>query len=123
MPSEHTAGGGVLIEHGDLIEHICQIEGTAHTGRADTDNGDPLLIGNELLLLGTRRGNIAALSLELLLGDELLDLVDGDRAVDAAAGAGLLAAAVADAAADGGERIVLLYKLERVKDACPRRPS
>ena len=52
--------------------------------------------------------------MQLLLRDEFLDLVDGNGAVNAAAGAGLLAAAVADVAADGGERVLFFDKLERV---------
>ena len=45
---------------------------------------------------------------------EALDLVDGDGLVDRAAGALGLAALVADAAADGRERIFLLDELKRV---------
>lgn len=52
--------------------------------------------------------------MQLLLRDEFLDLVDGNGAVNAAAGAGLLAAAVADVAADGGEGVLFFDKLERV---------
>ena len=40
---------------------------------------------------------------EILLRDEALDLVNGDGLIDRPARAGILAAAVADAAADGGE--------------------
>lgn len=54
------------------------------------------------------------LGLHVLLGDELLDLVDGQRLVDGAAGAGILAVLSADAAADSRERVVLLDELERV---------
>ena len=54
------------------------------------------------------------LGLHILLGDELLDLVDGQRLVDGAAGAGILAVLSADAAADSRERVVLLDELERV---------
>ena len=49
-----------------------------------------------------------------MVGDEALDLVDGDSLVDRAAGALGLAALVADAAADGRERVFLLDELERV---------
>ena len=54
------------------------------------------------------------LGLHVLLGDELFDLVDGQRLVDGAAGAGILAVLSADAAADGRERIIILDELERV---------
>ena len=62
-------------------------------------------------------GDVAGLFAQLFLGDEFLYLVDGDCAVKLAAGAGILTAAVADAAADRGERVILLYELERVKVA------
>ena len=52
--------------------------------------------------------------MEVALGDEFLDGVDGDGLVDAAAGAGFLAALVADASADGGEGVVLLDEGEGV---------
>jgi hypothetical protein len=42
---------------------------------------------------------------ELLLGQELFHLVDGDGLIDRPARAGILAAAVADTATDGGEGI------------------
>ena len=53
-------------------------------------------------------GNVAVLCLQLPAGNEFLDLVDGYRRVDQPAGAGVLAALVADAAADGGEGVILL---------------
>ena len=52
--------------------------------------------------------------MQVPLRDELLDGVDGDRLVDGPAGAGILAAAVADAAADGRERILPLDELQRL---------
>ena len=61
------------------------------------------------------------LGLHILLGDELFDLVDGQRLVDGAAGAGILAVLSADAAADGRERIILLDELERVGIAAVAR--
>ena len=70
--------------------------------------------------MGDDLRDIALVGLQLLLGDKLLDLVDGDGAVDVAAGAGVLAAAVADAAADGRERVILLDELERVQIAALR---
>ena len=60
-------------------------------------------------------GDIASLFAQLLLGDELLDLVDGDGAVELAASACILASSVADAAADRRERVILLDELESVK--------
>ena len=52
------------------------------------------------------------LCLKILLGDELLYIVNGDGRVDIAAGAGVLADLVADAAADRREGIFLLYQLK-----------
>ncbi len=57
-------------------------------------------------------GNEAGLSMEILLGDEFLDCVDSYRLVDSSAGAGILAAAVADTAADSRERIFSLDEFE-----------
>ncbi len=65
-------------------------------------------------LLGHLRGDVAGLCVQVLMGDEALDLVDGDGLVDAAAGAGVLAAAVADAAADGRERVFVLDERKSV---------
>ena len=70
--------------------------------------------------MGDDLRDVALVGLELLLGDKLLDLVDGDSAVDIAAGAGFLAAAVADAAADSRERVILLDELERIQIAALR---
>ena len=47
-----------------------------------------------------------------MVGDEALYLVDGDSFVNACAGALRLAALVAYASADRGERVFLLYELE-----------
>ena len=49
-----------------------------------------------------------AFASQILLGDKLLDLVDGNSLIDGTSGAGILAATVADAAADGGQRIIFL---------------
>ena len=51
---------------------------------------------------------------QLLRRDELFDLVDGDGCVDLAAHAGVLAAAVADASADGGQGVLNLDELQRL---------
>ena len=61
------------------------------------------------LLVGgnDHRRDIAGLGAQILLGQEFLHRVDGHGLIHAAPGAGILAALVADAAADGGEGIVL----------------
>ena len=61
-------------------------------------------------LLGHKAGG----TVKLPVGDELLDLVDCDGLVDAAPCTLILAATVAYAAADGGEGVFFLYKLESV---------
>ena len=60
-------------------------------------------------------GDVTGLFAQLLLGDELLDLVDGNRTVKLTAGACVLASSVADAAADRRERVILLDELESIK--------
>ena len=103
-----------FIEHGDvLIAHVRQIVGAGQAGRAGADDGDLLRVRIGDAAVGDDLRDVALVGLQLLLGDKLLDLVDGDGAVDVAAGAGVLAAAVADAAADGRERVILLDELER----------
>ena len=118
---QHAAGHFVFIKHGDIfIAHVRQIVGARQAGRAGADDGDLLRVGIGDAAVGDDLRDVALVGLELLLGDKLLDLVDGDGAVDIAAGAGFLAAAVADAAADGRERVILLDELERVQIAALR---
>ena len=59
-------------------------------------------------------GDVAVRRFQLPAGDEFLDLVNGHRRVDQPAGTGVLAALVADAAADGGEGVILLDKGQRL---------
>ena len=54
------------------------------------------------------------LGLHILLGDELLDLINCKRLVDGTAGACVLAILAADASADCREGVILLYELESV---------
>ena len=76
------------------------------------DDGDLLCERNVALIEHLR--HVALVGMQLLLCDEFLDLVDGNGAVHAAAGAGLFAAAVADVAADGGEGVLFFDELERI---------
>ena len=118
---QHAAGHLVFIKHGDVfVAHVRQIVGARQAGRAGADDGDLLRVGIGDAAVGNDLRDVALVGLELLLGDELLDLVDGDGAVDIAAGAGFLAAAVADAAADSRERVILLDELERIQIAALR---
>ena len=118
---QHAAGHLVFIKHGDVfVAHVRQIVGARQAGRTGADDGDLLRVRIGDATVGDNFRDVALVGLELLLGDKLLDLVDGDGAVDIAAGAGFLAAAVADAAADGRERVILLDELERVQIAALR---
>ncbi len=60
------------------------------------------------------------LCLEILFGNEFFDIVDRNGRVDVAAGAGVLAGLVANAAADGGEGVFLLYELKSLGVAALR---
>ena len=118
---QHAAGHLVFIKHGNVfVAHVRQIVGARQAGRAGADDGNLLRVRIGDAAVGDDLRDVALVGLELLLGDKLLDLVDGDGAVDIAAGAGFLAAAVADAAADGRERVILLDELERVQIAALR---
>ncbi len=109
---EHAAGDGFLIEHDGAVAFNCKEVCTGHTGRAGADDRDLLI--KFLVCAGYHGRHIAMLCLHVLLGDELLDFVNGQGLIDGAAGAGVLAVFAADASAYRGERIVLLYELESV---------
>ena len=110
---EHAARALVLLEHDGLVALLGQIEGAGQTGRAGTDDGDLLIEA-----AGTRRRHhgrdIAGRGIKIALGDKLLDLVDSHGGVHTAAGAGILAAAVAHAAADSGQRFLALDERQRL---------
>ena len=97
----------VLLEHDGPVALLGQIKGAGQTGRTGADDGDLLVEA-----AGTRRGHhrwdIAGRGIQIALGDELLDLVDGHGGVHTAAGAGILTAAVAHTAADSGQRVLAL---------------
>ena len=80
---QHTARGRVAVKDGNVgIAHASEIVGAAQSGRAGADNGDLLLIGDIDGTAADRFGDIAFGALEILLGNELLDLVDGKRLVE-----------------------------------------
>ena len=114
---EHAAGHRVAVEHGHGVALVGEVVGTAHAGRAGADDGDLLRVRAADLVEQLR--HVARGLVQVMVGDEALDLVDGDGLVDRAAGALGLAALVADAAADGRERVFLLDELERVGVARP----
>ena len=114
--SQHAAGYRITVKNGDIrVAHLGQVVSAAHAGRTRSDDGNLLDIVCIGSLVTALFGDVAGLFAQLLLGDELLDLVDSDGAVELAAGAGVLAAAIADAAADRRERVILLDELESVK--------
>ena len=110
---EHAARALVFLEHDGLVTLLGQIESAGQTGRAGTDNGDLLVEA-----AGTRRGHhrrdIAGRGIQIALGDKLLDLVDSHGGVHTAAGASILTAAVAHAAADSGQRVLALDERQRL---------
>ena len=110
---EHAARALVLLEHDGLVALLGQVESAGQAGRTGTDDGDLLVEA-----AGTRRGHhrwdIAGRGIQIALGDELLDLVDGHGLVHAAAGAGILAAAIAHTAADSGQRVLALDERQRL---------
>ena len=117
---EHAARALILLEYDGLVALLGQIESAGQTGRAGTDNGDLLVEA-----AGTRRGHhrrdIAGRGVQIALGNELLDLVDGHSGTHAATGAGILAAAIAHAATDGGQRVLALDERQRLVVATLRR--
>ena len=113
--TQHAARLVILLEDRDLIVVGGEEVGTAQAGGAGADDGD--LFVREVVKLFRHEARIA---LEFAVGDEFLDLVDGDGAVDIAAGAGFLAFAVADAAADGGQGVFFLDEFQRLKIASLR---
>ena len=104
---EHAARALVLLEHDGLVALLGQVESAGQTGRAGTDNGDPLIEAASARRRHHGR-DITGRGVQIALGDELLDLVDGHGLVHTAAGAGVLTAAVAHTAADSGERVLAL---------------
>jgi len=115
---EHTAGHRVAVEHGHGVALVGEVVGTAHAGRAGADDGDLLRVRAADLVEQLR--HVARGLVQVVVGDEALDLVDGDGLVHVAAGALGLAALVADAAADGRERVFFLDEFERVRVAALR---
>ena len=104
---EHTARALVFLEHDGLVALLGQIESAGQTGRTGADNGD-LLIEAASARRRHHGRDIAGCCVKIALGDKLLDLVDSHGGIHATTGAGVLAAAVAHAAADSGQRVLAL---------------
>ena len=108
---QHTAQAALLFKHGGAIALLRQVRGAGQARRAAADDGDLLIeravyLGDHLLRHEPGGG------VQVLLGNEPLHLVNGHRLIHGAPGAGVLAPAVADAAAHGGEGILPLDQLQ-----------
>ena len=115
---EHAAGHRVAVEHGHGVALVGEVVGAAHARGAGADDGDLLRVRAADLVEQLR--HVARGLVQVVVGDEALDLVDGDGLVHVAAGALGLAELVADAAADSRERVFFLDELERVRVAALR---
>ena len=102
---QHAAGLLVLFKDGGLVAHLRQEESAAETCRASAHNGDLLVKAAGLDLGGHNFRDVPGFGVQILLGDELFHLVDGNGLIHGAPGAGILAPAVADPSADRGEGI------------------
>ena len=109
---QHTAGDGVAVKDRDGISLVGEIIGAAHTGGAGADDRD--FFGKGFAGLVEHLGNKTGGLIKIMVCDKALDFVDGDSLVHIAAGAFLLAALVADTAADSGEGILPLDQLKRL---------
>ena len=105
---QHTAGSRVLLEHRDGIALHREIVRGGHSGGAGAYYGYLFLVAVFFLRY------VEVPLLELLVGDELLDVVDGHGLVDAGAGAFVFTVMRTDSPADCGEGIVPLDDLERL---------
>ena len=117
--AQHAAGTLVFLKYGGLVALHCQKIGAGQTRGAAADDGD-LLRPRALQRRLDNVGHVAVRGVQVLLGNELLDGVDGHGLIHGAAGAGVLAPAVADAPADGGEGVLLFNKRQRVAVAALR---
>src|SRR5699024_7106908 len=90
------------------VAHARQIARAGQAGRAGADHGD-------LVAVGGRRNGLLGVVLAVPVGDEALQTADADRfTLDAAHALGLaLRLLRADAAADRGQRGLLVQDLER----------
>jgi hypothetical protein len=92
--AEQTTGPRLPLEHMDIVADACELLGRRHPRRPGSDDGDALA--------GLLRGDLRLHPAHCprLVGDRLLDRLDGDRHVLEIEGAGLLAGRGADAAGE-----------------------
>ena len=103
---EHAADAALLFKDGHAVAVAREVVGAGEARRAGADDGDLLAV---VVVFLRDEGKVAV---ELLVGDELFDLVDGDGLVKAAACALVFAVVRADAAANRRERVLALDDLE-----------
>ena len=108
-PGHHAAGIRMRLEDRDADARAGQPLGGGQAGRPGADDRHPGVLRGT----GRRRGREPGL---LLLHDEALDLPDRQRLVQVGADAGVLAQVVADAAQDGGQRVVEAGDADRLPD-------
>ena len=102
----HAAGLGQRLEDGAVDALEPEVVGAGQAGRPGADDGDARLA----------RQLAQAIDLGLAVGDEALERADGDRLVDRAAAAGVLAGTHADAADGGRHGAALAHGLGRALD-------
>ncbi len=110
---EHTAGFFFFFKNGHRVAVLPQEIGGRQSGRTGTDHGNFEFVPPHAAVMLFAQRYVAFILLQFEGGDELFDLVDGQRLVDGAAGAGIFTAAVADRTADHREWIVLFDELQR----------
>ena len=118
---KHSARSFLLLEHGHVVAALAEIIGAGETGGSGSDDRHLVIRAPHSAVVLLADGDVSRLCLELLGGYELLYLVDSNRLIDGSPRAGVLAAAVADRAAYGGEGVVLLYELKGVEVSALRR--
>ena len=118
---QHAAGPGFLIENSDVIAAGTQIVGRRQARGACADDCHLVIRSPHAAVVFLTDGNKALVGVQFLIGDELFDLIDGDRVIHGSSGAGVLAAPVADRAAYRREGIVLLDQFEGVHKAALSR--
>ena len=117
---EHATRALVFLEHDGLVALLGKIESAGQTGRAGTDDGN-LLVEAASARRRHHGRDVAGRSVQIALGDKLLDFVDSHGGVHTTAGAGILTAAVAHTAADSGQRVLAFNERQGLVIAALRR--
>ena len=118
---QHAAGPGFLIKNSDIIAAGTQIVGCRQARGACADDCHLVVRTPHAAVVFLTDGDKTLFGVQFLIGDELFDLVNGDRIIHGSPGTGVLTAPVADRAADRRERIILLDQFEGVHKAALSR--